>query len=210
MRLLVVGAGGHGKVVLSTALEAGWQVVGVLDDDPQKWEQMVLGIPVLGPTSLLVEHKDVVGVLGIGDNRARKKLAEDLKGVRWATLIHPRAYAHLEAKLGLGSVVFAGSVIQPSAKIGSHVIINTGAIVEHDCVLGDYVHVGPGARLAGNVCLGEGAFLGVGTSVIPGIKIGSWSVVGAGSVVTKDIPSQAVAYGVPARVHRFLSLPRIP
>lgn len=207
MKLVVVGAGGHGKVVLATALEAGMEVVGVLDDDPAKWRTTLLGVPIWGPVSTYVEYleeDEVRLVLAVGDNRLRRELVSLMPGVAWATLVHPRAYVHPTVALGEGTVVFAGAVVQPFAQIGRHAIINTDAVVEHDCHIGDWAHLASGVRVAGGVEVGEGAFLGAGVVVIPGKRVGRWSTVGAGGVVVRDIPDFSLAYGVPAKVQRQL------
>ncbi len=202
MKLLILGAGGHAKVVLTTALEAGWEVLALLDDNPTKWGERLLGIPVHGPLRAILGEKEVWGIIAIGDNHQRRRLAQELKGVRWATLIHPRAYVHPSVHIGEGTVVFAGAVIQPAARLGSHVIINTGAIIEHDVLVEDFAHLAPGVRLAGGVQVGEGCLVGIGAVALPGVKIGKRTIVGAGSVVTKDLPERSLAYGVPAQVRR--------
>lgn len=155
MRFFVIGAGGHAKVVLATALELEMEVAGVLDDDPSKWGAKLLGIPVLGPLSLLQQEEEPWAVLAIGDNATRKRLDQEIKSIRWATLVHPKAYVHPSAALGEGTVVFAGALVQPMARVGRHVIVNTGAIVEHDCEVGDFTHLAPGVRLAGGGQGGE-------------------------------------------------------
>jgi sugar O-acyltransferase (sialic acid O-acetyltransferase NeuD family) len=207
MKLVVIGAGGHGKVVVATALEAGVEVLCLLDDDSKKWGTSVLGVPICGPIASLSRffgEKEVHFVLALGDNKLRRKMSH-INGVKWATLVHPKAYVHPSVSIGQGTVIFAGVLIQPSAEIGQHVIVNTGAIVEHDCRVGSWAHIASGARLAGGVEVGEGTLLGAGGVVIPGKRIGRWSVVGAGSVVTRDIPDFSLAYGVPAKVQRTLA-----
>jgi sugar O-acyltransferase (sialic acid O-acetyltransferase NeuD family) len=138
-----------------------------------------------------------VGVIAIGDNRIRQKLAGEID-MEWLTVVHPQSYVHSSVKLGEGSVVFAGAIIQPGAVIGAHAIINTGATVDHDCMVGDFVHLAPGVRLAGGVEIAEGAFLGIGAVVIPSRRVGEWAVIGAGGVVVKDITGGVTAVGVPA------------
>jgi sugar O-acyltransferase (sialic acid O-acetyltransferase NeuD family) len=198
-RVCVVGAGGHAKVVISTLLAAGHHPAAVFDDDEAKWGGTVLGIPVLGGPDLMRGEPDLVGVLGVGDNRARKALAARLDCVAWMSVVHPFAFVDTRVRLGAGTVVFAGAVIQPDTEIGAHCIVNTGASVDHDCRLGDFVHVAPGVHFGGNVIAGEGAFLGVGVSVAPGRSIGPWAIVGAGATVLRNIPPGSTAVGTPAR-----------
>lgn len=188
MRVYVVGGGGHAKVVVATLMELGIRPTAVLDDDADKWGSNILGLPVVGPTSLLGEEAAPGAVLAVGDNRLRKALFERYPGVSWLTVVHPRAYVHPSASLGEGTVVFAGAVVQALAVVGRQVIVNTGAIVEHDCFVGEFAHLAPGVRLAGAVRIGEGCLVGVGASLAPGVRVGDWSVVGAGSVVVRDIP----------------------
>jgi len=197
--IYVVGAGGHSKVVVSTLLAAGYALKGLMDDDPGKRGTKVLGFPVLGPIAEIERLASPRVVIAIGDNSARKVIAERLRGVDWLTVVHPQAYVHASVRIGAGTVIFAGVIVQPDATVGSHCIINTSASVDHDCVLGDFTHIAPGTRLGGGVTLGEGVFLGIGSAVLPSTRVGDWAVVGGGGVVTNDLESGVVAVGVPAK-----------
>lgn len=197
--MLVVGAGGHGKVAVSTLQAAGLAVEGVYDDDPGRQGQAILGVPIRGPVSLLQEQAGARAVLAVGDNAVRKRLVQDLAGLVWVSVVHPQATVHQSVKLAEGTVVFAGAVVQPGAVVGRHAIVNTGATVDHDCVLGEFSHVGPGAHLSGGTVLGEGAFLGTGSATRQGVTIGAWTTVGVGGVVVRDLPAGVIAVGVPAR-----------
>lgn len=200
MNIYVIGAGGHAKVVLSTLFEAGFSVEGLFDDDPQKRGMKILGIEVIGALTDAKRMSPQCGVLAIGDNRIRWKLANEFSGWEWLTIVHPKAYVHPSVKIGPGTVVFAGAVIQPDTCIGAHVIINTGATVDHDCEIGDFAHLAPGVHLGGGVAVGEGTLLGIGAVVIPRLRIGEWSMVGAGTVVIRDLSRGVKAVGVPARI----------
>lgn len=203
-KLIIIGAGGHAKVVIATAQAAGVAVVGLYDDDPAMSGHVVLGIPVLG-TCRDIDASRVDGVvLAIGSNTLRRRLALEFAELPWMTLTHPAATVHETARLAPGSVVFAGAVVQPEAELGGHVIVNTGASVDHDCRIGDFVHIAPGARLAGNVRVGEGSLVGIGSCIAPNTAVGDWSVIGAGGAVTDDIPDGVLAAGVPARVLKRL------
>jgi sugar O-acyltransferase (sialic acid O-acetyltransferase NeuD family) len=194
----VIGGSGHAKVVISLLQACGRTVSGVYDDDPRRWGSTVLGVPVAGPAAAIAESSHLLGVIAVGNNLARKRLA-NLINLRWETLVHPSAYVHPSVSLGAGSVVFAGAIIQPETAIGDHVIVNTGATVDHDCQIGDFVHLAPGVHLAGAVRVGEGVFLGIGSSVVQCLEIGAWTTVGAGGVVVSNLPSDVVATGVPAK-----------
>lgn len=195
--LVIVGAGGHAKVVLSVAQSNEIKVAGFLDNNSNLFHKTISEHPVLGDVSLIIEY--YIGVIGIGNNFVRKTISECYLSQKWQTLIHPTAYVHPSVKLGKGTVVFAGAIIQPDAVIGDHCIINTGATIDHDCILGNYVHVAPGVHLAGGVKLDEGAFLGIGSVAIPGIHIGAWTQVGAGAAVVKNISPQKKVIGIPAK-----------
>lgn len=196
--LIVVGAGGHAKVVVASARAAGFRVAAVVDDARQRWGTQLLGVPVSGPTATVLQDLRAEVVLAIGDNAVRLRLAATAC-CRFVSVVHPAAIVDPTVQLGAGSVVFAGAVIQPDTTIGAHAIVNTGASIDHDCVLGQAVHVAPGARLAGNVTLGDEVFLGIGAVVVPGITIGARTTVGAGAAVVRDLPAGVVAAGVPAR-----------
>jgi sugar O-acyltransferase (sialic acid O-acetyltransferase NeuD family) len=195
----VLGAGGHTKVVIQTLREAGYDVQGLYDDDPNKVGDHISGVPVRGSIEIAAQECSA-SIIGIGDNRTRRTIVQRLPGMRWVSAIHPRAVVAPDVETGVGTVVFAGAVIQPGTVIGEHVIINTGATVDHDCVIGDYAHIAPGVHLAGEVQVGAGAFMGTGSVAIVGVVIGAWATIGAGAVVIEDIPPGTTAVGVPARV----------
>jgi sugar O-acyltransferase (sialic acid O-acetyltransferase NeuD family) len=207
--LVVVGAGGHAKVVVATARAAGWRVVAIVDDARERWGQQLLGVAIAGPTEGALQDAGAQVVLAIGDNAARRRLALGAR-CRFVSVVHPSAIVDPTVALGGGSVVFAGAVIQPDAAIAAHAIVNTGASIDHDCVLGEAVHVAPGARLAGNVTLGDEVFVGIGAVVIPGVAIGARTVVGAGAAVVGDLPADVIAVGVPARIAHLAREPRDP
>jgi len=199
--VIVFGAGGHAKVVVSTLMAAGIPVDAIVDDDRGKWGKSILGIPVTGPDPAR-DLRGRRGIIAIGDNRTRQDFEKRFPGIRWETVVHPRAWVHPSVSLGAGTIVFAGAVIQPDAAIGRHCIVNSRASIDHDCSVGDCCHIAPGVCLAGEVSVGEGAFLGIGSVVIVGKKVGAWSIIGAGGSVTHDIPAHVTAVGVPARVAR--------
>ncbi len=197
--VVVLGGGGHAKVVVSSLIACGIAVEAIVDNDEKKWGRSIFGAVIVGLNDIPdLEKKSVV--VAIGDNRTRRRLAENTACAGWERVVHPHAYVHPDVSIGEGTVVFAGAVIQPGTVIGSHCIINTNAAIDHDCVIGDHVHIGPGACLAGEVSVNEGVFIGAGGVIIMGKNVGKWSVVGAGGVVTKDIPDHVTAVGVPARV----------
>jgi len=202
--LLVVGAGGHGKVVAEAALSMdSWEKIAFLDDLFPKIKE-VLRLPVVGSVddaSLLREEYPNI-VVAIGDNATRLHLLERFsgEGFRLSFIKHARSEVSPTAKVGAGVVIFAQVAVNAETRISDGVIINTGATVDHNCILGEGAHVSPGAHLAGNVDVGRNSWIGIGASIVPGIRIGSNVIVGAGSVVLDDIPDNSVAVGVPAKV----------
>lgn len=197
--IIVIGGGGHAKVVIATLQACGHQVVAVFDDNPQLWGQTIANVPIEGPLDRLLAGPPGRAVIAVGDNRIRRELAARLR-MNWISVVHPTAHVDHSVKIGEGSVVFAGAIVQPGATVGQHVIINTLSSVDHDCSLGDFSHVGPGSHLAGDVEVKTGVFLGAGSVVIPGKMIGDNTIVGAGTVVIRDLPADVVAVGSPARI----------
>lgn len=199
--VLVVGAGGHAKVVVATLRAAGFRVGGIYDDNPSLHGTQILGAPVVGPLKDLKSCAGAAAVIAVGDCRVRSELSGELP-LEWVTVVHPAAWVHESVSLGAGTVVFAQAAVQPASRLGCHVIVNTAATVDHDCTVEDFVHIAPGVHLAGNVTVAEGALLGIGAVAAPGTAIGAWSCVGAGGVVTRNIPAKMVAVGCPARAYK--------
>ena len=200
---VVLGAGGHGKVVADAVLAGGGEVTRFIDAMPDLASAQVLGIAVTGEDALGAPQTTVVA-MGIGQNEARRRefLRVVAGGFRVATVIHPSAVVGREVTIGAGSVVFARAVVNPGTAIGENAIINTSASIDHDCVIGAHAHIAPGSVLAGGVIVGEQSFLGAGTIVLPGVRIGAHVRTGAGAVVTEDLPDHCLAVGVPARIVR--------
>jgi sugar O-acyltransferase (sialic acid O-acetyltransferase NeuD family) len=205
MNIVIAGAGGHGKVVCDALLAQSLDVKGFIDKDPQKWGSNLMDIPILGDIDTLTDCEMAIA-MGIGDNASREKVFHRAKalGFRFVNVIHPSAVIGRGCRLGEGIVVFANVVINPDTQIGDDVILNTSCGVDHDCVIESHAHIAPGVKLSGNVTIGSGTLIGIGAAVIPNIKVGAHSIVGAGSVVIRDIPSNCVAVGNPARVIKFL------
>lgn len=194
--LVIVGAGGHGRVVLDAAIASGIAVAGFLADPV---DGPVNGLPVIGPTAMLDEllpsHRFIVA---IGDQQARRDFSLRV-GERLQSVIHPTAWVSPSATIGKGTAIIGGVIVNANSRVGDFCILNTGCSVDHDNTLADGVQVCPGAHLSGNVVVGENAFIGTGASIIPGIRIGPRCVIGAGAVVVSDVPDGSKALGNPAR-----------
>jgi sugar O-acyltransferase (sialic acid O-acetyltransferase NeuD family) len=200
---VVVGAGGHARVVMDALLcSADIQNSYVfVDDDVALHGVVMLGVAVLGSVTQWVQHGTCFHV-AVGTNRTREMLFCRLVGVGGVpfAVTHPAACVSKFAHVSEGSFVAARAVIAPASVIGTGVIINHSAVVDHDCTVGDFSHVAPGATLAGGVVLGRGVLIGAGARVLPGITIGEDAVIGAGAVVTADVPPHAKVVGVPGRI----------
>jgi UDP-perosamine 4-acetyltransferase len=201
--LILVGAGGHAKVVLELVRASErFRVIGCVDPGSSG---DLLGVPVIGSDAVLpdlrrrgVRHAFVA----LGANDVRMRVTEQVRklGFIVPAIVSPNAVVSPTASIQPGAVLMAGVTVNALSVIGEGAIVNTNASVDHDCVVGPFAHCAPGTHLAGNVDVGEGAFLGVGACAIPGTRIGAWSTVGAGGIVIDDIPAGVTAVGVPARI----------
>ncbi len=202
--VLVLGAGGHGRVVAEVARSIGYTVEGFVDDGVPVGTT-VLGAAVLGTMGWLLGQPTRRVALALGDNRRREQLQQQLEaaGHQPETMVHTAAWVSPSATLGPGTVVMARAVVNAEARIGRGVIVNTGAIVEHECLVGDFVHLSPGATLGGRARIGARSHIGLGASVIHLGEVGADCVVGAGATVIKGrIADGLTVVGVPARPMR--------
>ena len=207
--LLLLGAGGHSRVVLEAAISSNnFSSYAFLDDSfsSSSDQCFVLGYPIIGVLAeasklLLNRHWDFACV-ALGDSRLRLQLIGELlsNGFDLPPIIHSSSVVSSTSVVGPGSVIFANSVVQSSVNIGVGCIVNTSSTVDHDCFLDDGVHICPGAHLAGHVHVGQLSLIGIGASIIQGIRIGSNVTVGAGAAVVRDLPNGITAVGVPARI----------
>ena len=209
--LVILGAGGHGKVLADLVLRTpGFRLLGLLDDDPAKIGTLVLGSPILGPIQQLqrLSHSAQISSLafGAGDNCLRGDWFDEARKAKLeaATLVHPSAVISRHVTLGVGVVALAGVVVNAGAVIGDDVCLNTGCRIDHDCRLGKHSHVFPGATLTGGVELCPYATVGAGAVVHPNRKIGRNAYVGAGAVVTANVGDNEIVAGNPARLIRVL------
>lgn len=186
--VVVVGAGGHGRVVADILAAAGRDVAGFLDD---RAAGPVAGLPVLGPFARALDPefgraRDLV--VALGDSTRRVELCKAIlrAGGVLATAVHPSAVVAGGARVGAGTSVSAAAVIGAGASVGRFCIVNTAAVVDHDCRVEDGAFLAPGVRLCGGVTVGAGAFLGAGAIVLPGMRIAAGARVRAGTVVDAD------------------------
>lgn len=200
--LLILGCGGHGRVVADTAVEAGYEKIAFLDDNPPR-EEGRLSFPVLGPLSMLpgLAGEWPCAIAALGDGARRLALFEHLRQSRFSTptLTHPSAIISRGATIGEGVFVGVGAIINAGARIAGAVIINTGARIDHDCDIGTATHIAPGATLSGAVTVGAGSWVGTGVSIRQNVRIGAGVTIGVGAAVVSDLLEAGTYAGVPAR-----------
>lgn len=196
MRIAIIGASGHGKVVADIAEKNGYDEIVFYDDDLSKTQCGKW--PVVGVTQkTAVREKNIF--IAVGNASIRQRLMERFESRHFPVLIHPHAVIARDAEIGKGSVIMAGAVINPGTKIGRGVIVNTCSSVDHDCVVGDYVHIAVGAHLCGTVSIGNKTWIGAGATVINNVSIYDDCMIGAGAVVIKDIKEKGIYMGIPAK-----------
>ena len=190
--IIIIGAGGHARVIADMVKKSGDNVVGFLDDDLSKDE-------VIGKIDDCMKFSDCFFVIAIGNNEIRKKIAEKFPDLKYRTVIHPRAVISENVEIGVGTVIMANAVINANTKIGAHCIINTASVVEHDNVISDYAHISPGATLCGGTRIGELTQIGAGAVTKNGTSVCESCIVGISAAVTEDITEPGVYAGVPAK-----------
>ncbi|MCC6676712.1 MAG: NeuD/PglB/VioB family sugar acetyltransferase [Phycisphaerales bacterium] len=202
--ILIIGGGGHGRVVADAAELLGLDIEGFLDDHREAqlatqsprftWQGALPGSRAGAP--------DRPWILALGDLKARRAVLTVLSasaGPLPINIIHPRAIVSPSACLGLGIFAGPGAIIHACASVEHHAIINSGAIVEHDCAIGENAHIAPGAVLGGNVTIGPDTLVGLGARVLPNIRIGGGCIIGAGAVIVRNVPDGSTVKGVPGR-----------
>lgn len=203
-RLLIIGAGGHGKVAADCAeITKRYSDIAFLDSGFPAVKQVgVWSVIGDGKDLSIFTDPETWFFVAIGDNQERARLISQLLTTsdKLATLIHPSAVVSRYAEIGEGTLVCANAIINVAAKIGLGCIINTATSVDHDCQIEDHVHLAPGTRLAGGIKIGEGTFVGIGSAIIPRIVLGKYCIIGAGSTLLEDIPDHSIAVGTPAKV----------
>ena len=208
--LIILGSGGHSKVVGETAAEnPKINEIAYLDDKfitKKNFQKNSLDNKIIGKIDDIcktsIRNKYKLGFVAIGDNLLRKSLLGKLidLGYNCPNLINSKATVSPTARINSGTAIFANAVIQAEVKIGLGTIINTNAIIDHETLIAEYTHICPGVNIAGQVKIGSNCFVGIGSSIIQNIKIGNNVIIGAGSLVINDIPSNSKVYGVPARI----------
>ncbi len=206
--LLILGAGGHGNVVAEAALESeNFKKISFLDDKfKEPFATNKISIKEIIGSFKDFKNNEIANsykyaFVALGDSKKRLSIISELINFDYLIPVirHPSSWISRYSKIGYGSVLLSNSNLQTNSVIGKGVIINTNSVVDHDVHVGDGVHICPGVNIAGNVRVGKNSWIGIGSSILNGISIGSNVTIGAGSVVTKDIPDNVIAKGVPAK-----------
>lgn len=208
-KTVIIGAGGFAREVLDifmarNVISPQYEIFGFIDENPDHWGMVLNGYPVVGGFDWFetCDKSEIEVICSVGNPAVRRKLVRKALALdlRFCNIIHPTAVLTPFVELGQGVVITAGCVFTNQIKIDNHVHVNLDCTVGHDCVIEDFCTIAPGVHISGNVYLKSGSDIGTGAAIIQGVTIGEWSIVGAGAVVTKDIPPNTTAVGVPAKV----------
>lgn len=203
--VIIIGAGGHARVLFDCLRLQGVNVLGMLDKAGV--ENGNSDLPIIGNDSAISEYPSdtvelVNGLGSVGNMNLRTGIFSKFKnlGYCFRNVIHPSAIIAHDCELGEGVQVLAGAMINTGTKIAADTIVNTGAIVDHECIVGSHVHIAPGCTLSGGIHIGDGTHIGTGATIIQGISIGNRALVAAGAVVVKNVPDGEKVMGVPAKI----------
>jgi len=207
--VIVLGAGGHAKVIINALNLCAVQILGIADKDLAVGEVIFSDLVILGGNEIIFDFPETAIDLvnGLGslpgyDRRAELFRTFTERGYQFQSVIHPAAIVADDVELSQGVQIMAGAVIQPGSSIGKNTIINTRASIDHDCVIGDNCHIAPGAVLSGGVTLGENVHIGTGATLVQLVEVASDTVIGAGAIVTKNVPQNCIVYPVRSVVEK--------
>lgn len=198
-KIIIIGTGGHSKVIINILEKTNKKIYGLLDDDVTKIGKNIYNYPILGTTQDIKKYCDNYNfIIAIGNNYIRKKIAENNKNLNFISAIDPSAIIAKNIAINEGTVIMPKAIINQDSIIGKHCIINSGSIIEHDNIINDYVHLSPGTNLGGTVEIGELSHIGIGATIINNITIAPEVIIGAGAVVIRNILSKQTVVGIPA------------
>jgi sugar O-acyltransferase (sialic acid O-acetyltransferase NeuD family) len=205
--VIIIGAGGHAKVLIDTLKSQSVNIIGMTDTDLNKVGKTILGVPVIGDDTVVDNYNNdsvelVNGIGMVANKKTRQQIFDNFKkrGYSFASVIHHSVILASDVELSEGIQIMAGSVVQTGCKIGKNSIINSRVSIDHETIIGSHVHVAPGVTLSGEVLIGSGTLVGSGATIIQGVKVGENAIVAAGAVVVRDVPDGATVMGVPAKV----------
>jgi sugar O-acyltransferase (sialic acid O-acetyltransferase NeuD family) len=198
--LVIIGAGGHAKVVLDALLLSGLsESIFIADDNVTILGKKFQDFDILCDVKKAIASGNKFHV-AIGDNLIRSKLYESAKFEDAISIFHPQSIISRSAFFEGGVFVAAGVIIGPDVEIGRGAIVNHSSVIDHDCNVGRYCHIAPGSILGGGVEVGARTLIGMGAKLLPGVKIGADSIIAAGAVVLEDFPSNSIVAGIPAKL----------
>lgn len=200
--VVIVGAGGHGKVVADALASRGLGIRGFVDPSISVGTR-VGGYTVLGDDSWLADNPSALVCLGVGatkDVSLRERIFGSLTDRNVIGCTHATAIIGTATKIHATAQVLAGCIINHSAFVGANTVLYTGSIIEHDCVIGEHSYLSPRVTLCGGVKIGARVFIGAGATVLPSVSIGDGATIAAGAVVTEDVDANRTVMGVPAKV----------
>lgn len=208
-RIIIFGSSGHARSIAAILELLNYEIVGFIDSYLPK-ESKVLNYKTIGDESVLKNCEDIYGtnniVVGIGDIFNRRNVVEKIKSINsdivFPSIISPKSCVTNYTSIGQGTVVFSNSFINVECIIGDFCVINSSSIVEHNTTIGNFCNISPSANIGGNVTIHDNTFIGSSATIIQKRIIGNNCVVGAGAVVTKDIPNNALAVGIPAVIKK--------
>lgn len=205
--IVILGGSGVGRFVVQALQEINrisqnWNIVGFLDDDPEKSGGRIDGIPVIGTSDWLKDNGEIAVVIALSNPAIKYSLVERLRSyghTHFPVIIHPNTWIAESVKIGEGSIIYPGTSINVGAKIGRFVMVNMNCAIGHDVKVGDYSFLAPNVGVGGNSKISDGCAIGLGASIVQRITVGGWSTVGAGAVLIDDVPERQTVVGVPAR-----------
>ncbi len=198
-KVFLIGAGDHAKVVLSILEACGVGCAGIYDDNSALWGKTLWCLPILGPVSAMPDTADTMAVIAIGANDARRAIAGRFRNVCWPVFVHPLGIVHSSVRLGEGTIVFAGCIIESDASIGRQTIVESSSYIGHDTGVGSFCHLAPRATIGNNVTIGDNVAIDMGAKVKPYLRIGNDVLIDTGSAVMDDITAAGEYGGIPAR-----------
>ncbi|MCE2613091.1 acetyltransferase [Flavobacteriaceae bacterium D16] len=209
--VVIFGASGHGSVIMDCIEKEGkYKTIGFLDSIKQKGIEHN-GLEILGSEYdlpfILHKYKVFGGIVAIGDNWKRYQVVQKIKKItprfRFISVIHPNSIIGNNVRIGEGTAIMPGVIINTNSKVGKHCILNTFSSLDHDGVMQDFSSLAPRVGIGGNFFLGKYSAICLGARIIENIKIGQHSVIGAGSLVLRSVPEHTLAYGSPSKIIRI-------
>lgn len=205
--IIIIGASGHAKVIVDVIEKQSLYKISGFVDSARALGESVSGYQVLGTETdipALTKAHTIEGfIIAIGDNTVRSVVANKIKSIsphaEFISAIHPHAVIGKDVKIGEGTVVMAGAIINPRSRVGSFCIVNTKASLDHDSSMGDFSSLAPGVTTGGNCHIGEFSAVGIGATLKHGVEIGAHSIIGGAAMVMQDIEPFTVNYGVPCK-----------